>query len=407
MQIETNSFAPSDSAAETKSALEELMRAFESFKESNDARLEEIEKNHSADILLEDKVSRINDDLTRLGTLVQRPALDREETVQSDMIEQRTAFQHFLRTGEAAQMQILESKDFSSTNSEGGYLLPDIVMYDLQSKLTKLSALRQLATVKEITYGHEFNYISNEKNVTASWGTEKSSRAAGTTPNFTKQTIALFELYSLQAATTAFLQDVNIDIETWLVDNMLHAFADAENNKFIHGGGNSDPAGLFSPSITTNENAATDRVRSVHTGSSTTLNPARLHEKIIALIYGLGSSYRANAVFLMNPSVQGEFRKAKDSDGNYLWMPTQGQGLPASLMGFPVHEEGHMPDVGINAMVAAFGDFQRAMLIIDKPHTSLLRDPYTRQPYVQFLLSRRVGSGIVDKLAYRLLKVSV
>ena len=407
MQIETNSFVPSDSAAETKAALEELMRAFESFKESNDARLEEVEKNQSADVLLEDKVSRINDDLTRLGTLVQRPALDTEAAAPAEAVEQRAAFQHFLRSGEAAPAHILESKDLSSTSAEGGYLLPDIVMHDLKNKITKISVLRQLASVKEITYGHEYHYVTNEKNITASWGEEKSTRTASTTPEFIREVIRLYEVYALQAATTVFLQDINIDIETWLVENMLQAFADAENEKFVNGTGSGQLAGLFSPSTTTNETATADKVRTVHSGSNTSLNSATLAEKLLNLVYGLGNTYRANAAFLMNPSTQSSLRKVKDSNEDYLWAPALGQGLPSSFMGFPVYEEGNMPDVGLNKQPICFGDFKRALLIIDKPQSSLLRDPYTRQPYVQFLLTRRVGSGIMDKLAYRFFKVAV
>ena len=45
---------------ETRAALHEMMAAFEAFKGANDARLDEIEKKASADILLDQKVARID-----------------------------------------------------------------------------------------------------------------------------------------------------------------------------------------------------------------------------------------------------------------------------------------------------------------------------------------------------------
>lgn len=45
---------------EARAAMHEMMAAFEAFKGANDARLDEIEKKASADVLLEEKVARID-----------------------------------------------------------------------------------------------------------------------------------------------------------------------------------------------------------------------------------------------------------------------------------------------------------------------------------------------------------
>jgi len=51
---------------ETKEALENLTRSFESFKSANDERLAEIEAKGKADSLTEEKLSRMNRELDQL-----------------------------------------------------------------------------------------------------------------------------------------------------------------------------------------------------------------------------------------------------------------------------------------------------------------------------------------------------
>ena len=408
MQIETTSFEPAANADETKAALDELMRAFETFKDSNDARLEEIEKNASADVLLEDKVDRLNDELSRLTKLVQRPALDTPRD-RHENTEQRAAFSHYLRTGDANMEVLRETKDFDLNNtSSSSFLVPEALVTELNTQLASRSVMRQLATVKQITVGSALQYVRNTTNAGASWLTnDRTKPTKTTTPTFVEEKIDLHEVYSLQKASKQFLEDVDVDVEAWLVDSMLAAFADAEASAFIGAAGDgSSISGLQEATKAANGSATATQVGFIKSGAAGDLNPTGLYEKLLELVFELKPRYRQNAVFLMNGATQGDVRKMKDSANHYLWMPAQGQNLQPNLMGFPVYEESYMPDVVAGAYPIAFGDFKQAYVIVDKPNTGLLRDPYSAQPYVQFLMSRRVGGKVVDTFAYHFLKVA-
>ena len=52
----------------------------------------------------------------------------------------------------------------------------------------------------------------------------------------------------------------------------------------------------------------------------------------------------------------------------------------------------------------AFGNFQRGYLIVDRMGIRILRDPYSAKPYVLFYTTKRVGGGIQDFDAIKLLK---
>jgi HK97 family phage major capsid protein len=73
-------------------------------------------------------------------------------------------------------------------------------------------------------------------------------------------------------------------------------------------------------------------------------------------------------------------------------------------MNFPVVEAEDMPDIAADSFAVAFGDFRRAYLIVDRIGVRVLRDPYTAKPYVLFYTTKRVGGGLQDFDALKLLK---
>jgi HK97 family phage major capsid protein len=96
-------------------------------------------------------------------------------------------------------------------------------------------------------------------------------------------------------------------------------------------------------------------------------------------------------------------RKLKDGDSNYLWRPGAA-GESASLLGYPVTEIEDMPDIAANAFAVSFGDFRRGYLIVDRQGARVLRDPYTSKPFVLFYTTKRVGGGVQNFDAIKVMK---
>jgi HK97 family phage major capsid protein len=130
-------------------------------------------------------------------------------------------------------------------------------------------------------------------------------------------------------------------------------------------------------------------------------------DNLVDLIYSLRAGYRQNASFLMSRKTQALIRKFKATTGEYLWAPPSSIGAPATLMNFPVIESEDMPDVAADAFAVAFADFRRAYLVVDRRGIRVLRDPYSAKPYVLFYTTKRVGGGIQDFDAIKLLKFGV
>ena len=142
----------------------------------------------------------------------------------------------------------------------------------------------------------------------------------------------------------------------------------------------------------------------ISTGQAGGFKASGPSDTLIDTIYALKAGHRQNATFLMNRKTQSAIRKFKDADGNYLWMPPSAPGVPASLMGFPVAEAEDMPNIAADAHAIAFGDFRAGYLVVDRVGLRILRDPYSAKPYVLFYTTRRVGGGVQNFEAIKLIK---
>lgn len=152
--------------------------------------------------------------------------------------------------------------------------------------------------------------------------------------------------------------------------------------------------------------AANEELEAVATGTNGGFAASDPSDVLIDLIYALKSGYRANAHFVMNRATQATVRKMKDGDGNYIWQPGVAPGQAPALMGFPVAESEDMPDIAGDSRSIAFGDFRRGYLIVDRVGIRVLRDPYSNKPYVMFYTTKRVGGGVQDFDAIKILTFS-
>ena len=97
-------------------------------------------------------------------------------------------------------------------------------------------------------------------------------------------------------------------------------------------------------------------------------------------------------------------RKLKDTDGRHVWTDSLLVGQPAVLLGFPVELDESMPDVAANSLSIAFGNFRKGYTVVRRLGTRFLVDPYTDKPNVRLYAYGRVGAGVNNFEAMKLLK---
>ncbi|WP_127090137.1 phage major capsid protein [Aquabacter cavernae] len=408
------------SAPETKvmlpgdlSEADDLTATFEDYRRANDARLAEIERRGAADPLLTDKIERMavamdtqKARLDALATKSRRPALGgpargTEGDAHAD------AFLVYARHGEQAGLKALEQKALSvGSGPDGGYLVPFEIETEIGRRLSALSPIRAIATVRVIGAG-TYKKPFLKTGPAAGWAAETAARPQTDSPALVELSFPAMELYAMPAATQALLDDAQVNLEAWIAGEVDTVFAEQEGTAFVTGDGIAKPKGFLAYTKVAESAWAWDKVGYVATGTAGAFDATNPSDALVDLVYALKGGYRQNASFVMNRRTQAAVRKLKDETGAYLWAPPASAGQPASLMGFPIVESEDMPDIADGAFPIAFGDFRRFYLVVDRAGVRVLRDPYSAKPYVLFYTTKRVGGGIQDFDAAKLLKFAV
>lgn len=406
-------------ANNAKAVLDELQKTFAAFKEERDAEIAALKKGQE-DVVRTEKVDRINADIEKLqkamdetNSLIAAIKVGGEgEGNDPAKAEYASAFNKWFRKGQNEQaLGDLAVKAALQTDSDpdGGYTVPDEMEGGIDRILGTVSAMRRVARVVRIS-SSVYKRLVNTTGTTSGWVGEREARTETNTPNLSELEFPAMELYANPAATQRMLDDAAIDVASWLADEVSVEFAEEEGAAFITGNGVNRPRGILSYDTVANASWTWGKLGFTISGVAADINDASNNgvDALISLVYSLKQGYRNGASFMMNNTLQSKVRKLKtigDTEG-YLWQPSVQVGQPATLLGYPVIDDDNMSDVGANAFPIAFGNFQRGYLIVDRAGIRVLRDPYTNKPYVHFYTTKRVGGGVSNYQAIKLLKCS-
>ncbi|MET3662495.1 phage major capsid protein [Aquamicrobium ahrensii] len=407
-----------DGGSNPTAILNELKQTFETFKAENDKALSDLKKGQE-DVVQTEKVDRINATITELQKAIDETnvalAAVKVGGVGGDLdpaaAEHAEAFNRFFRRGVDNGLRDLEVKAKLTTQSDpdGGYLVPEETEAGIDRVLGTVSTVRSLARTISIST-NTYKKLVNMGGATSGWVGEEDARTGTDTPTLREIAINTGEIYAQPGATQTSLDDARIDLAAWLADEVAIEFAEQEGAAFVSGDGMNKPRGILAYDKVANASYAWGKIGFVVSGkadgfvaATASASPA---DALIDLYYSLKSGYRNGAAWLMSDKVMNTVRKFKDAEGAYIWAPPSGAAEVATILGKPVHTDDNMPAVAGNDFPIAFGDFNRSYLIVDRIGIRVLRDPFTSKPNVLFYTTKRVGGGIVNFEAMKLLKIS-
>ncbi len=411
--MDTNDFetkVAGNGAAETHV---DTLRAFEAFKAENDRRLAEIETRGAADVLTLEQLERINaaiDANTRrideITLKSRRPHLGADPSpIASQVVSaHKSAFNSYIRKGDAQGFLSLEAKALSAgSGADGGYLVPEETERTVNMALKDISPIRAIAGVRQVS-GNVFKKPYSVTGPGTGWVGETAARPETSSPTLAELTFPTMELYAMPAASSALLDDAAVDIDAWVAEEVRVAFAEQEGAAFVNGDGVNKPKGFLGYPQVADASWTWGNVGVINTGAAGAFPASNPTDVLIDLAYAVKAGYRANAHFVMNRATEAAIRKFKDADGNYIWQPAAAPGEMPTLLGHGIAECEDMPDIAADATAIAFGDFRRGYLVVDRVGIRILRDPYSSKPYVLFYTTKRVGGGVQDFAAIKLLK---
>jgi HK97 family phage major capsid protein len=323
----------------------------------------------------------------------------------------RAALGRFARGGNAG----LDANAMSvNPDPSGGFLVDAVVSATINQKLFDQTAMRQISRVETIVAGDRFEEPNDFSDVGALWVNESTPRANTDGPSIGKLSVPVEEEYAWIPVSQRLLDDSAYDIGAYLEGKVVDKFGRTEGTAYLQGTGIDQPRGVLTyPTSTANDaSRPLGTIQYTPTGASggfkTGDSPPDGGDCLKALVWSLRAPYRKGAVFLMNSNTASVIDQMKDGLGRYIWRESLSADVPPTLMGYPViYDDTAMPDIGAASYAVAFGNFQRAYLIVDKVFgTRLLRDPFSQTPNTIFKWYRRTGGGLQNSEAVKLLKFS-
>lgn len=433
-----------------KEIIDQLKNTIEQFQAANDTRINALAKKGDVDVLVNEKVDKINATIGDLQAKLEeamaaakeaeklaarrnangnseeaaraeakdarvffamqkRKPLEDVQVSDSDMDAYR-AYQHaFIKMlrdgGNGIQNLTPELRNAMQVGSDpnGGYLVTPDISGRIIEFIYESSPMRQFASVQSIGTG-ALEGKNDLDEAGAGWVGETEARPETSTPEIGEYRIPVYEQYANPKASQNMLDDPNIDVGAWLENKVGQKFIRVENTAFFSGNGVKKPRGFLTyPSGTPSATSwsVIERVLTGADGGFPNTNPG---DCLINLVFALKEGYRAGANFFANRLTHAALRKLKDGQGNYLITRDFTDFSKQVMLGFPIVEAADMPTIAVDALALAFGNFREAYQIVDRQGIRVLRDPYTAKPWVQFYTTRRVGGDVVNFDAIKLLQ---
>lgn len=386
---------------------QELQAKFDAFKEKNDKRLEAVEQEKGK---LAGEIETLNGKLSELDELksaleeelkqVKRPAGGPQSKAAS---EHKTAFIGFMRKGKDDGLRELERKALQvGVDEDGGYAVPEELDRTILNLLKDEVVMRQEATTITVG-GANYKKLVNLGGTASGWVGETDARPETDASKLGQIEPFMGEIYGNPQATQTMLDDAFFNVEDWINSELAIEFAEQEEIAFTSGNGTKKPKGFlaYASTLDPDKTRAFGTLQHILSGAAAGVTA----DAIIKLVYTLRKVHRNGAKFMMNNNSLFAIRILKDSEGNYLWRPGLELGQPSSLAGYGVAENEQMPDIAADAKAIAFGNFKRGYTIVDRIGTRILRDPYTKKPFVGFYTTKRTGGMLVDSQAIKLLQI--
>lgn len=277
------------------------------------------------------------------------------------------------------------------TDSEGGYLVPDEFERTLVEALEEENIFRQLAKIIQTSSGDRKIPVVATKG-TASWIDEEGAYPESD-DSFGQVSIGAYKLGTMIKVSEELLNDSVFDLEGYISREFARRIGAREEEAFFTGDGTGKPTGILAAA------------GGADIGVTAAGAAAITADELIDLFYSLKSSYRKNAVWLLNDSTVKAVRKLKDNQGQYLWQPSLTAGTPDMILGRPVRTSTYMPAAAAGEKSVAFGDFGYYW-IADRQGRSFkrLNELYAATGQVGFLASQRVDGKLILPEAVKVLQ---
>jgi HK97 family phage major capsid protein len=384
--------------------------AFEEFKKANDERLKAIEAKGYAPADLTEKVDRINADLQKFDKeLLEIAKKSNRHNVgdgeDNGREEFKSALDQFARKGDLNGLLDIHKKSMNSgSDPDGGFLILPYLDGVIERVVPVVSALARLANTVQIGT-QKYVKLTKTSGMAVAWPGAGKTAGESAEPDYAEISIEAHPAEVEPWVDNETLEDAFVDLEADLANEAALAFAEGIGTALISGNGVGKPRGILSYTPVANASYAWGKVGYVVSGKSGAFASVAPADKIIDLQHSLKQQYRGNSTWLMNDAALGAARQLKDGSGvYYLWQPDPSAGFGGRFLGRPVEVDDNMSAIAAGSYSIAYGDFKKAYTVVERTGIKVIRDALTQKGVTKFNFRKRVGGGITNYEAIKLLK---
>lgn len=311
-------------------------------------------------------------------TVVEKRAIAAGKGAPSEQ-EERSAFRKFAVTGDETELRSLN--EYST--GEGAGNVPVYLKNQIVGQLAKMSAVRKLpgVVVLQTPSTTDISLIVQDPVATASAEYPSGSVLPTFQPTFDKATLHAYKIGDVIPVSNELMADAATNFESALAVSIGNSFAAKEESWFLLGAGTTEPLGIF--------NWSNIRSATVTSGSVNATGSA-LCDALIDLQEAVPAEYHQGAVYVLSTPIIKALKKAKDSQGQYLWSNGNMQtGEPATFNGFPVYRSAALPStVGagihggfLNPAYVTIGD--RGGMMVERDRSAYFKEDATGFRFVK------------------------
>jgi HK97 family phage major capsid protein len=401
----------------------DLEAEIKSMKEANTSLLESVQKDQAEKKELADSVAKLEAEIKRAplakSDSEKNAAVLKFKSAFSDYArrkgceidaevikEYNTAFvnQFASHEKEAVKESLVKTLSVDS-NPDGGYLVfPERDPNVRDIRIFETSPVRAVANVISTTAESYEIVIDDDESASGGWVSEQESRGDTNTAQFGKIIIPTHEQYAQPKVTQKLIDDISINIESYLGNKTQDILTRTENTAFVTGNGGGKPKGFLSYDAWAAAGVyERGKIEQINSGT----NGAFVADSIKNLKNSLKGDYQANAVFMIKRDEWQNIITLKDGEGNYLLDPRSFKnGDTEVLLGKRVIFADDMPAAATDSLSMVYGDFSRGYTIVDRFGIRVLRDNLTDKPYIKFYTTKRVGGAVTNYEAIKIYKLA-
>lgn len=313
------------------------------------------------------------------------------------------AFEIYMRHGkDSDQFSQVKAELTTKSDPDGGFRVPETYEKSIERVALATSSFASLVSTSTIS-GQTYKRDFTVSGAGYAWGSEGGTVSETDTPTLAQVKIDVEKLTAYPFITEEMIADADFNIEAWLAEEVGYAFDEGKNTASITGNGVEKPKGILSYTNVLNASWVWGKIGYTASGHATLIND---HDRLITFQNSLKTKYQGNAKWLMNLNTQEALRVLKLGDGSHIWKPGMTEGAPNTLFGKPVVLDDYMPDIGANTYPIAYADFKRAYRIVNRSGIAVLRNPFAVMGKVGYYTRQRIGGGVENYEAIKLLKVA-